>query len=138
MTKPEPRWLGRLIVDEAHFRQIREHGGVHGLRDENALESALARPQQRWHYDSEARLSDLAAAYAQGLARNHAYVDGNKRIALVVMVAFFERNGVELTATNEEAAATMLALAAGDLPEDELARWIDAHSRLHSDPGEVE
>jgi death on curing protein len=136
MTKPEPRWLGRLIVDEAHFRQIREHGGVHGLRDENALESALARPQQRWHYDPEARLSDLAAAYAHGLARNHAYVDGNKRIALVVMVAFLERNGIELTATNDEAAATMLALAAGALSEDVLAAWINAHSR--STAGEVE
>ncbi len=136
MTKPEPRWLGRLIVDEAHFRQIREHGGVHGLRDENALEAALARPQQRWHYDSEARLSDLAAAYAHGLARNHAYVDGNKRIALVVMVAFLERNGIELTATNDEAAATMLALAAGALSENALAAWINAHSR--STAGEVE
>jgi death-on-curing protein len=135
MTRPEPRWLGRLIVDEAHFRQIREHGGVHGLRDENALESALARPQQRWHYDSEARVYELAAAYAHGLALNHAYVDGNKRIALVVMVAFLERNGVELTATNEDAAATMLALAAGTLTEGDLAAWIEAHSR--PTPGDV-
>lgn len=97
MSPPEPRWLGRLAIDEAHFRQIREHGGAHGLRDENALESALARPQQRWQYAGDASLSELAAAYAFGLVRNHPYVDGNKRIALIVMVAFLERNGIELT-----------------------------------------
>ena len=129
MSPPEPRWLGRLAIDEAHFRQIREHGGAHGLRDENALESALARPQQRWHYEGDASLSELAAAYAFGLVRNHPYVDGNKRIALVVMVAFLERNDIELTAANAEALSTMLALATGELTEDELAVWIEAHSR---------
>lgn len=129
MTPPEPRWLGRLAVDEAHFRQIREHGGVHGLRDENALESALARPQQRWHYRPETRVSEVAAAYAFGLVHDHPYVDGNKRVALVVTVAFLERNGVELTATNQEALAIMLALASGDLTEGELADWIEARSR---------
>lgn len=129
MTHPEPRWLGRLVVDEAHFRQIREHGGAHGLRDENALESALARPQQRWHYQPDTRISELAAAYAYGLVRNHPYVDGNKRVALVVMVAFLERTGVEVTATNQEALSIMLALASGDVTEGGLADWIDAHSR---------
>jgi len=129
VNRPEPRWLGRLAVDEAHFRQIREHGGAHGLRDEGALESALARPQQRWQYDDEATLPDLAAAYAFGLARNHPYVDGNKRVALVVMVSFLDRNGLELTATNAEAASTMLALASGETSEGELAVWITRHSR---------
>jgi death-on-curing protein len=129
VTHPEPRWLGRLVVDEAHFRQIREHGGAHGLRDENALESALARPQQRWHYQPDTRISELAAAYAYGLVRNHPYVDGNKRVALVVMVAFLERTGVEVTATNQEALSIMLALASGDVTEGGLADWIDAHSR---------
>ena len=129
MTSPEPRWLGRLVVDEAHFRQIREHGGSHGLRDENALESALARPQQRWHHDAGARISELATAYGFGLARNHAYVDGNKRVALVVMVAFLDRNGVELSATNAEALAIMLAVASGEATEAELAAWIDDHAR---------
>jgi death on curing protein len=129
VSRPEPHWLGRLVVAEAHFRQIREHGGAYGLRDENALESALGRPQQRWHYQPNSPLSELAAAYAYGLARNHPFVDGNKRVALVVMVAFLERNGVELTATNPEALSVMLALAAGDVTEDDLAAWIDAHSR---------
>jgi death-on-curing protein len=129
VSRPEPRWLGRLAVDEAHFRQIREHGGAHGLRDENALESALARPEQRWHYQREARLSELAAAYGYGLVSGHPYVDGNKRVALVAMVAFLERNGVELTATNLEVLSMLLAPAAGDVAESDLANWIDAHSR---------
>ena len=129
MTRPEPHWLGRLVVDEAHFRLIREHGGAQGVRDENALESALERPRQRWHYEDNARLAELAAAYAFGLARNHPYLDGNKRIALVVMVAFLERNNVQLTATNGEAFTVTLALAAGELTEGELADWIAAHSR---------
>lgn len=71
MTPPEPRWLGRLAIDEAHFPQIREHGGAHGLRDENALEAALARPRHRWTYGRRATLAELAAAYAFGLARGH-------------------------------------------------------------------
>ncbi len=129
MTRPEPRWLGRLVVDQAHFRQIREHGGRYGVRDENGLESALARPRQRWHYEEAARLSDLAAAYAYGLATNHPYVDGNKPVALVAMAAFLVRNGSELTATNAEAASTILALAAGQLTETDLADWIEEHSR---------
>ena len=129
MSRREPRWLGRLAIDEAHFRQIREHGGAHGLRDENTLESALARPQQRWHYEGDTSLPELAAAYAFGLVRNHPYVDGNKRVALVVMVAFLERNGLESTASNAEALSTILALATGELTEDELTLWIEAHSR---------
>lgn len=129
MTRPEPRWLGRLAVDEAHFRQIREHGGAHGLRDESALESALARPRQRWQYRPDAPLAELAAAYAYGLARNHPYVDGNKRVALIAMVAFLDRNSVELTASNAEALSVMLDLAAGALTEADLATWIEAHIR---------
>lgn len=137
MTAPEPHWLGRLVVDEAHFRQIREHGGVYGVRDENALESALARPRQRWHYHREARLSDLAAAYGFGLVRNHPYVDGNKRVALVVMVAFLERNGIELAATIQEALSTMLDLAATEMSEAQFADWIEAHARPIAPGGDI-
>jgi death on curing protein len=89
----------------------------------------LARPRQRWQYDPDATLAELAAAYAFGLTRNHPYVDGNKRIALVVMVAFLDRNGVALTATNAEAVSAMMAVAAGEMLEPELAAWIGAHSR---------
>jgi death-on-curing protein len=129
VSRPEPRWLGRLAVDEAHFRQIRDHGGAHGVRDENALEAALARPRQRWHYQGGTGLSELAATLAHGLAKDHPYIDGNKRIALVAMVAFLDRNGVELTASNAEALTVMLALAADEMSEGELATWIDTHSR---------
>jgi death on curing protein len=128
VTLPEPRWLGRLAVDEAHFRQVRDHGGVHGLRDDDALEASLARPRHRWQYEPKARLSDLAAAYAFGLVRNHPYVDGNKRVGLVVMVAFFDLNGVELTATNAEALSAILTLAAGEMTEGELAARVEQHS----------
>jgi death on curing protein len=129
VTRAEPRWLGRLAIDEAHFRQIREHGGSHGLRDENALESALARPRQRRRYEPTATMAELAAAYAYGLIKNHPYVDGNKRIALVAMAAFLDRNGIELTASNAEAVATIMGLAAGEVSETELAQWIATHSR---------
>jgi death-on-curing protein len=129
VKRSEPRWLGRLAVDEAHFRQIREHGGTHGLRDENALESAVARPVNRWHYDPSATLFELAAGYAFGLAMNHPYVDGNKRVALVAMGAFLKRNGIDLMATNREALEIMLALAEGHVTEPELAAWIEGHAR---------
>ena len=129
MTRREPRWLGRIAVDEAHFRLIREHGGARGMRDENALEGALARPRHCWSYAPRGSLADLAASYAFGLMKDHPYVDGNKRTALVVTVAFLDLNGVELTATNLEALATMLAVAAGEMTEDELADRIGEHSR---------
>ena len=129
MTRPEPRWLGRLAIDEAHYHQVRTHGGPHGIRDENALEAAVARPRHRWSYEPDAKLVDLAAAYAFGLMKDHPYVDGNKRTALVVLVAFLDVNGIELTATSGEALMAMLAVAAGEMTEAELTDWIEAHSR---------
>ena len=129
MTGREPRWLRRLVVDEAHFQQIRAHGGSHGIRDENALEAALARPRHRWSYSPGVGLPELAAAYAFGLLMDHPYADGNKRIALVVLVAFLDLNGVELSATNAEAFEVVLAVAAGEMTEAELTDWIEARSR---------
>jgi death-on-curing protein len=113
----------------AHFRQIQEHGGSYGLRDQHALESALARPKHRWLYEPESDIVELAAVLASGLIRNHPFVDGNKRTALVAMVAFLDLNGLELVATSAEAAATFLAIAAGELSEVELGEWVRAHSR---------
>jgi death-on-curing protein len=80
LSRTEPRWLGRLVVDEAHFRQIQEHGGSYGLRDEHALEASLVRSRQRWHYDEAVGLAELAASLAFGLIQSHPYVDGNKRV----------------------------------------------------------
>lgn len=117
------------MVDEAHFQQIRAHGGSYGIRDENALEAALARPRHRWSYAPDVGLSELAAAYAFGLLMDHPYVDGNKRIALVALVAFLDLNGVELSASNADAHVVVLAVAAGEMAEAQLIDWIEAHSR---------
>ena len=129
MSRPEPRWLGRLAIDEAHARQIREHGGPHGLRDADALEAALARPRHRWAYAPEVDLADLAAAYAFGLVRGHPYVDGNKRVGLVALVAFLDLNGTDLLASDREAADMIRGLAAGAITEDDLADWVRRHLR---------
>lgn len=129
MTSREPRWLRRLVIDEAHYQQIRAHGGSYGIRDENALEAALARPRHRWSYATQVGLSELAAAYAFGLMKDHPYVDGNKRVGLVVLVAFLDLNGVDLSATNSEAHLAVLAVAAGEMTEAELTDWIESHSR---------
>lgn len=133
MSGAEPRWLGRLAVDEAHFRQIREHGGRHGTRDEDGLEAALARPRHRWTYEPGATLAELAAAYAFGLNRGHPYVDGNKRVGLVALVAFLDLNGLVLTATDVEVVTAMLAVAGGEMSEGDLAEWVEAHAAPGSD-----
>ncbi|MBM4201617.1 MAG: type II toxin-antitoxin system death-on-curing family toxin [Gammaproteobacteria bacterium] len=124
----EPTWLARVVVDAIHIDQVREHGGRTGLRDEGGLESALARPRHKWLYDDDADLAALAAAYGFGLARNHPYVDGNKRVALVVMLTFLAVNGRSIEATDEDVLTTLLALAAGRLTESALADWL--RSRL--------
>jgi len=124
----EPCWLSRLVVDAVHTEQIREHGGLAGVRDESALESALARPRQKWHYARNVDLASLAAAYGFGLARNHPYRDGNKRISFLSIVTFLGVNGQDLDATEAEVVSEMLALADGQVSEEELAAWIRQHS----------
>ena len=126
MKAPEPRWLDRLVVEAMHVDQVREHGGLIGLRDENALESALARALQRWHYAEEADMAELAAAYMYGLCSNHPFRDGNKRVSFLAAVVFLGLNGYTLQATDDEVVAKTLALAAGELPEADLATWIRA------------
>lgn len=128
----EPTWLGRVVIDAIHNDQLREHGGLPGVRDENVLESALARPQQKWNYGEGDGIPGLAAAYAFGLIRNHPYRDGNKRIGLLAMATFLGLNGYELTATEAEAVEAMLALAAGVTTETSLVAWVEAHSRKTS------
>jgi len=103
----EPRWVSRLVVDAIHVDQRREHGGLAGLRAENALEAALARPRQKWHYKSDTAIPELAAAYGFGLSRAHPYSDGNKRVAFVVMVVFLELNGWRFGATEREVVEAM-------------------------------
>ena len=123
-----PHWLSRIVLDAVHHDQLREHGGLPGIRDENALESALARPQQKWHYADKPDLATLAAAYGFGLVRNHPYRDGNKRIGFLAIVTFLGLNGRALRATDAEVVTEMLALADGRVSEEELAAWIPEHS----------
>jgi death-on-curing protein len=94
----EPLWLTRAIVEVLHEEQIREHGGQHGLRDEGLLESALTRPRHRWSYEPETDLAALAAEYGVGLAKNYAFLDGNKRTAFVAANVFLILNGFEIEA----------------------------------------
>jgi death-on-curing protein len=126
--RPEPRWLSRLVVDAIHDEQLREHGGLRGIRDENVLESALARPQQKWHYEADADIPTLAAASAFGLVKNHPYRDGNKRIGFLTMVTFLGMNGHDLEATDAEVVAEIVALADGGVSEEALAGWVRRHS----------
>lgn len=126
--RAEPTWLTRIVIDAIHHDQLREHGGLPGIRDENALESALARPQQKWHYAQTTDIPLLAAAYAFGLVKNHPYRDGNKRIGFLTMVTFLGVNGHELDATDAEVVAEVVALADGSVSEDAFATWIRRHS----------
>ncbi len=126
-ARREPRWLSRVVVDAIHNDQLREHGGLPGIRDETALESALARPQQKWHYAADADVPLLAGAYAFGLVKNHPYRDGNKRIGFLAMATFLGLNGYELTATDAEVVTEMLALADGRVTENALVDWIRQH-----------
>ena len=123
----KPTWIDRVVLDAIQLDQLREHGGLPGLRDENALESALARPQNRWHYEPGIDLPELAAAYGWGLTTSHPYRDGNKRAAFLAMATFVELNGYELNATDTEVVQVMLAVANHGMGERELADWVRTH-----------
>lgn len=125
--RQEPRWLTRLVVDAIHNDQLREHGGRPGVRDENVLESALARPQQKWHYDNATDLASLAAAYAFGFVKNHPYRDGNKRIGFLTLVTFLGINSVEFDAAEADIVVTIVSLADGTTSEEQLSQWIRQH-----------
>jgi death-on-curing protein len=125
----EPRWVPRILVEAIQFDQIQSHGGLAGLRDDGALESALARPRNRFAYGKKLDLATLAAAYAFGLARNHPFHDGNKRIAFLTATVFLGLNGYDLEVSDEDVIAHIVALAAGHLKEAKLAAWIRRHMR---------
>lgn len=128
MQNHEPRWVSRVVVDAVQTDMLLTHGGMPGLRDENLLESALARPIQRFAYEPKADLPSLAAAYGYGLARNHPYNDGNKRVAFVVMAVFLGLNGFRFTASESDVVTTIVALAAGEIDEEGLADWVRLHT----------
>jgi len=125
------RFVSRRALELLHDESLAEHGGRTGLRDEGLLESALARPHQLLAY-GQPDLAALAAAYAFGLARNHAFVDGNKRAAFLATGLFLALNGHRLLTSQADATLTMLALAASDLTEDEFAQWLRDHIQRRS------
>lgn len=124
MSEPlEPLWITFEQAIAIHSLQLRRFGGAPGLRDEGMLRSALERPVNKWQYE-QATLPELAAAYAFGLAKNHAFVDGNKRIAFMAMMAFLLKNGVAFSPDPAHATQIILSLAAGEVSEESLTRWI--------------
>jgi death-on-curing protein len=124
MSEPKgPAWITYDQAVAMHSRQLRRFGGAPGLRDAGMLHSALERPVNKWRYE-QAGLPEFAAAYAFGLAKNHAFVDGNKRIAFMSMMVFLRRNGVRFAPLPAHATKIILALAAGEVSEESLTRWI--------------
>jgi death-on-curing protein len=119
----EPRWLDTTIVLDVHAEQLALFGGADGIRDLGLLESALARPINKFGY-GESDLAALAAAYAFGIARNHPFVDGNKRAAFAAIIVFLGLNGYDFDVLPEQATAMILSLAAGEVSEESLTRWI--------------
>ncbi len=124
-----PRWLRKDTIIAVHQKTLQEQGGRHGIRDEGLLESALARPLNTYEYIKNPSLFHLAAAYGFGIASNHPFIDGNKRVAFYASVGFLRLNGIYLEATEADAAFTFLSLAAGELSEEELATWLHHNSR---------
>ncbi len=124
----EPNWVSYDQVVAIHSRQLRRFGGAPGLRDGGMLRSAIERPGNKWQYEQAdldtSDLATLAAAYAFGLAKNHAFVDGNTRIAFLTMMVFLRWNGVRFSPDQTHATAMMISLAAGEVSEQSLGRWI--------------
>ncbi|HZQ11721.1 MAG TPA: type II toxin-antitoxin system death-on-curing family toxin [Pseudolabrys sp.] len=130
----EPEWLDLDIVVDFHSEQLALFGGPDGIRDWGLLQSALDRPRNKFAYGKTDHAA-LAAAYGFGIVRNHPFIDGNKRTALASMIVFLNLNGFALTAPQEMAATIVLALAAGEIGEDVLARWIAGQIRPLDAPG---
>jgi death-on-curing protein len=128
----EPVWVLRSVVEAVHEAQLAEHGGASGIRDAALLDSALARPLNLRAY-SQSDICMLAAAYAFGLVRNHPFVDGKKRTAFLVAYVFLRLNGLDLTASETNAVEAMLALASGDVKEDEFAIWLRSNTTALAD-----
>jgi death on curing protein len=123
-VKREPNWIDKRALLLLHEESLAMFGGARGMRDEGLLDSALARPQNQFLYEKTRDLADLAAAYGYGIAKNHAFVDGNKRAAFMAIGLLLAINGKRLSADPVEAIQTILGLAAGKVAEADLAAWI--------------
>lgn len=122
-------WIDPDVLLAAHDEQLGEHGGPSGIRDKGLFESALARPQNLALYEKNSDIAALAAAYGFGLAKNHAFVDGNKRIALIALELFLALNGYELVADDMQCVLVILSVASSAFSETDLADWIRKHSK---------
>ena len=120
----EPFWVSEQDALTIHVMQIARHGGLDGIRDKGLLQSALARPKHVFFYTPNVNLTDLAAAYGYGIAKNHPFLDGNKRTAYVVTRLFLKLNGFDMTASADDKYLAMIALAEGQWGEEEFARWL--------------
>lgn len=123
----DPIWVLDEVVHAVHTMLLAEHGGGNGVRDKSLLDSALARPKQKFTYEPEASVFVLAAAYSFGIAKNHPFIDGNKRTAFTIGSLFLEINGYKLEASEPDAAIIFESLAANEIGEDALARWFEKH-----------
>ncbi len=123
----EPDWITLDLALAIHDEQLGEHGGAEGVRDQGLLESALARPRNGWAY-GVTDICALAASVCHGIARNHPFIDGNKRTAYVAAETFLVLNGLQLTSSDAESVAAMLDLAAGEMTEEEFAAWLRDHT----------
>ena len=121
-------WLTRTMVELVHGEQLAQHGGGHGVRDAGLLESALARPLNRAGY-GEPDLAELAAIYALGIAKNHPFIEGNKRMAYVALETFLALNGMDLTASDAGSVVAMLDMASGEMSDDAFIAWVREHAR---------
>jgi len=124
----EPKWLKHNVVSHVHNLLLAEHGGPAGVRDESLLHSALDRPKNKFSYERHSSLHEMAAAYTFGIARNHPFVDGNKRTAFVCGALFLELNGFVVTASEADTVVAMESVAAGNLDESQLAEWFRSNS----------
>lgn len=127
MRSSDPRWLTRFVVERIHERQLQEHGGEAGLRDDSLVESAQARPKNAYVYRDTADLCTLAAEYTFGISRNHPFVDGNKRTAFLAAYVFLELNGLVVSADETAVFAVVTAISAGDIDAEEFGRWLRGH-----------
>jgi death-on-curing protein len=128
----EPVWIPRMVIEAIHVDQVREHGGLSGIRDVDLLESALARPKQKWMYEQNTDLASLAAAYCFGIVKNHPFHDGNKRVGFLSLVVFLGLNGISFHSNDESIVSSILGLASGQVSEDDLAAWVRSNSTSSS------
>ena len=125
----EPRWINRQALLYLHSASLSAYGGASGIRDQGLLDSALARPRNRFLYEQNSDIAALAASYCFGLAKNHPFVDGNKRVAFHSLGLFLSANGFELVVEQVEAIQTIFKLASGALSEEDLAAWVRMNSK---------